>query len=375
MKRKLIQLIKWMLRMRTIRFYRNSYRRLLCKNNIHNKKCPGEDAWITKWSAFGTPDPVFYRLFYHYIGADVNILPEDFSRAYIEPVLNPRLFASYYSDKNVFDKLFPKGVMPKTILRRMGGFYYDADYNSVILLSTADVKEILNKSGLSKVVIKPSVGSSSGRGVCFFCKIDNDWFNLEDNARLTLDYLNENSGKDFIIQECLKQSEDINYYNSTSINTLRLSLYRSVKNNKCYVTNSIIRIGNKGSLVDNAHAGGAYVGILQDGTLTKKVLNQYGQTATEFNGIDFTKDHNIPNFEEIKEFAKMIGSNLPHLRLLALDIMIDEKGRPRLIEFNCLDYSMWLFQFTSGSALGEYTDEIVEYCKNNLDKASKILKI
>ena len=54
--------------------------------------------------------------------------------------------------------------------------------------------------------------------------------------------------------------------------------------------------------------------------------------------------------------------------------MVDKDDNPRLIEFNCEAYSMWLFQFTMGAALGEYTDEIIEYCKNNIDKAQKIFK-
>ena len=60
----------------------------------------------------------------------------------------------------------------------------------------------------------------------------------------------------------------------------------------------------------------------------------------------------------------MIGNSIPHLRLLALDIMIDASGKPRLIEFNSSDYSMWLFQFTTHGAFGDYTEEIIRYCSD-----------
>ena len=70
-----------------------------------------------------------------------------------------------------------------------------------------------------------------------------------------------------------------------------------------------------------------------------------------------------------------IGNNVPHHRLLALDIMVDKYDNPRLIEFNCEGYGMWVFQFSMGSAFGEYTDEIIEYCKNNIDKAQKVIKL
>ena len=149
-----------------------------------------------------------------------------------------------------------------------------------------------------------------------------------------------------------------------------------MKTNECHVPSAIVRIGANGSLVDNAHAGGGYVGIdVKDGTLCKKVLNQYGETSIVFNGIDFSQKHQIPNWDKIVEFAKYIGSCSPHHRLLALDIMVDKSGKPRLIEFNCKSYSMWLFQFTMKPAFGEYTDEIIEYCRNNIDKAQKIIKL
>lgn len=55
--------------------------------------------------------------------------------------------------------------------------------------------------------------------------------------------------------------------------------------------------------------------------------------------------------------------------------MVDKTGEPRLIEFNSDAYSICFFQFTNSTALGEYTDEIIEYCKNNIDKAQKVIKL
>ena len=120
--------------------------------------------------------------------------------------------------------------------------------------------------------------------------------------------------------------------------------------------------------MDNAHAGGGYVGIQSDGRLCHKVLNQYGESCTVFNDIDFTQEHRIPHWDRVVEFAKYIGANVPHHHLLALDIMLDKEGNPRLIEFNCKAYSMWLFQFTTGGAFGDYTDEIIEYCCAHRDQ-------
>lgn len=347
--------------------YRKQYTKLLRRNAIASVKAPSEECWMKKWSVLGNPKPVYYRLFSHYVGEDLNIIPEDICRTVVEPILDPAPYVPYYSDKNIFDKLFRDGTLAKTILRKMGGVYRDAAYRKVEANDTT-LMALLAESGCSKIVIKPSVDGESGRGVKLFRYEQQQWLEIGNNAQLNCAYLEKNYGDDFIVQACLEQHESLAYFNPTSVNTLRLSLYRSVKTDECVVTRAIIRIGGKGALVDNAHAGGGYVGINPDGSLCHQVLNQYGETRSEFNGIDFTQEHKIPHWNRIVEFAKYIGQNVPHHRLLALDIMLDKEGNPRLIEFNCKAYSMWLFQFTTGGAFGDYTDEIIAYCCANRDK-------
>lgn len=354
--------------------YKKQYKRLLKRQNIPNKSVVGEQMWIDKWSVLGKPNHVYYRLFSHYIGPDINIIPEDICRTVVEPILDPLRYGSYYSDKNMFDKLLGHEVMPQTILRKMHSFYYDRDYRRIDVTCDKTLTDILDTSRCTKIVVKPTVDSCSGNGVRLFEKKNGSWLEIGTNQVLDLHYLNEYYGDDIIIQECLEQAEFMSYFNPTSVNTLRLTLYRSVVTDECHIPSAIIRIGKNGALVDNAHAGGGYVGINADGTLCNKVLNQYGDETTEFNGIDFTKEHKIPNWDVVIEFAKHIGRNVSHHRLLALDIMIDNNGIPRLIEFNCNSYSMWLFQFTVGAALGEFTDEIIEYCKKNIDKAEQLIK-
>lgn len=104
--------------------YGSLYKKCLRVNNIPNKKVDGEDEWIEKWSVFGRkPDVTYYRLFSHYIGCDINIVPQDICHNYIELILDPFSFVWYYADKNVFDRLFPSGYFPKTFLRRVRGIY------------------------------------------------------------------------------------------------------------------------------------------------------------------------------------------------------------------------------------------------------------
>lgn len=133
-----------------------------------------------------------------------------------------------------------------------------------------------------------------------------------------------------------------------------------------------------GSVVDNAHAGGCFVGIdIENGNLMNCVLDQYGRRYGTFNNIDFGLQQQIPYDLWIKvlQFVKSIGKYVPHHRLLALDIMIDKNGNPRLIEFNVEYYGMWAFQFSVGAAFGKYTDEILDYCRERQDSLEYVILI
>lgn len=346
------------------------YKSLLRENNISNHSVEGESEWIDKWSVFGVkPSPVYYRLFSHYIGKNLNIVPENICHDVIEPILNPYRYTKFYSDKNIFDRLMPEGYLAKTLLRKMNGFYYDANYGKMDI-DDAALRKILADSGADKLIIKPSVDGCSGVGVRCFVRNGDKWIIYDGNEELNLNYLETKYGNDFIVQEFLEQHESISHFCRTSVNTLRLTLYRSVKTDTCAVPSAIMRIGNEGSIVDNAHAGGCYVGIdVESGNLKHEVLNQYGHKFSVFNHIDFGVQQCIPFelWKKVLDFAKTIGGCVPHCRLLALDLMIDSNGNPRIVEFNVEYYSMWLFQFTVGPAFGKYTDEIIDYCKERLN--------
>ena len=54
-------------------------------------------------------------------------------------------------------------------------------------------------------------------------------------------------------------------------------------------------------------------------------------------------------------FSKNIAQQIPHHRLIALDIALDSNNNPRLIEYNIGAFSYWLFQFVEQPALKGYT--------------------
>lgn len=345
-------------------------------SRISNQRCKNEEAWVRKWSALsGHVNRKYYRTFSKYIGEDINIVPDDICHNVIEPILNPIRYRSLYEDKCMFDKFlfkqFAVSVTPRTLLRNINGIYYDENYNE---LDKDKIDIVSMFCSFDKLIVKPSIDSSSGRNILFFDKnIDGLFVNKGSGETLSIPSLTTFFGKNFLVQEVLKQSPFMSQFCKTSVNTLRVQIYRSVKNSEIVIPNVIMRIGKSGSLVDNAHAGGCFVGVGTDGMIHDRVCNQYGETSHVFNGIDFQKEiFVIPEFFKVKQFAIEIGKCIPHFHCIALDIMIDYLGNPRLIEYNISAFSTWLFQFTTGAAFGDYTDEVIEYCVKHKEEATRI---
>ena len=73
----------------------------------------------------------------------------------------------------------------------------------------------------------------------------------------------------------------------------------------------------------------------------------------------------MPNWEQIKQFCKDMAFRNAHCRLIALDIAIKEDGNPVLIEWNVTPYSFsyWIPMMTGVTPFGEWTEEIIEYCR------------
>lgn len=353
--------------------YRNETKKLLKLHPNYRNKVENEKLWLKKWGKLRVrPDISAYRLFSRYIGNDLNIVPENISSGIIQPLLNPGEYRPYYEDKNMFDKILPLAYMPRTLLRGINGVYYDVAYQTVSL--SVDLLETLCQN-IDRIFVKPAVDTSSGQGVVAFNRNDKGMLVSVEGEVFDERFLKEYATvhPNFIVQKGLSQSRYISQFNPTSINTLRISTYRSVVDNKTHVCAAIMRIGKAGSTVDNAHAGGLFVGVGLDGVVGKYACDQYGNRYDVFNGINF-KEQNfcIPDFDKILRFAEDVSSYIVHHRLVALDICIEADGTPRLVEFNIRAYSVWLFQFTSGTALGTYADEIIDYCSRKAQGVRKV---
>ena len=343
--------------------YLRNYKECISLNPDLGQPAEGECEWLEKWRKYDKKvSPLSYRIFSRYIGPDINIMPMEICVNIVEPVLTPGYYASFYNDKNSFGLLYDKEDMPATYVRNIGGAYYDDDYNPIN-------GELVDYIDSDEVIVKPST-ESSGRGVALFAKQNGVFCDKQGNV-LTRELLDKEYRSDFIIQERFVQSDYMAQFNTSSVNTIRVSTYKETWSGEVKYLRSILRIGGSGSIVDNAHSGGRFIGVDDCGALGKYVCDKVGNISSVHGNIDFDKnEYVIPNFDQVKEFALKISKRFIHHNLLALDIILDKNNNPKMLEVNVQGFSAWLFQFTSGSAFREYTDSVMDYCSKEIHKHS-----
>jgi hypothetical protein len=234
---------------------------------------------------------------------------------------------------------------PHTYLKNRNGYFYVE--NKAISLKDAGSK----CGDIGDVIIKPTL-SSHGNGVKKLHVengiVDAKGTKLKD---LLLEY-----GKNFLIQDIVKQHPAMNVLNPDSINTIRIVTYR--KGMEVLILYAVIRIGRKGQAIDNVSAGGISTKINMDGTLCKFAYSAPGQDKIELTDTGVKLEgYRVPSFEKALEMVKEQHLNLPFQDLVGWDISIDEAGDPVMLEWNTTPE---LSQSAVGPAFGDYTEMVVK---------------
>lgn len=373
MKKLLKQTLTNMLHVQSRRGYERLYARIRAAHPDLSRPADDEDEWLARWRRIDPKvSPAAYRIFSRYVGPDPRILPCESGLAYIEPVLNPLEMRPYYSDKNMFDKIFGPQHTVSTIVRQINGVYYTPDYQPIAMNDTR-LNQLLD--GHDEVIVKPSVDGESGRGVQRFAReAGGQWTNPQGDA-LTPDYLAAHYRGNVAVQPLFRQHDSLARFNPTSVNTLRIFVLRRPATGECVVPAAVLRIGAKGSTVDNAHGGGRFVGILPDGTLRRETCDQFGTRADSHNGIDFRHTaHRIPAYDAVLDFARAMGGRILHHHILAFDICLAADGSPRVMEVNVHGFGGWVFQFGGQATFGPYTDEVIDWCLTHRPRTLALIR-
>lgn len=306
----------------------------------------------------GTIDPISHRTYTFYSGKfDVKYFPELIYIPEFEFYMNPYMFYNKaFYDKNVTSLLANAiGVKtPHVFAKRIKGLWVDED-NTIL------TKELLCSKlyNIGRVFVKQTTDTGGGNG----CSLANFQKGVDVLSGELLTKLLSNWGNDIVIQECLKCHKSLTSLYDKSVNTFRILTYRW--KDEIISIPAILRIGQGGGFLDNAHQGGMFVSVDNDGRLGSQALTEtcmrykeHPDTKTQFEG------YTIPLFDKVRKAAVRMHSALPMVGVVNWDFTIDEYGNPVLIEGNMRLGGIWVFQMAHGKgAFGDKTSEILEWVK------------
>lgn len=266
-------------------------------------------------------------------------------------------YTKVFSDKTVLPLIASAvGVeitTPKTYLSAVRGILRDQNND---IISRAQAVKILEGK---KAFFKPTVDSNSGRG----CMIVNVEGGIDKISGRKMEDIFGSAGKDFIIQECITCHPSIQRIYSQSVNTFRIITY--LWKGCIEHVPVIMRIGQGGSFLDNAHAGGMFVAVSDEGVLHKQAFTEFRQMFTQHPDTDVVfEGYKIENFPKVIEAAKKMHCAIPQVGCINWDFTIDEAGNPVLIEGNMRSGSVWLIEMAHGcGAFGDKTPDVLRWIR------------
>ena len=285
----------------------------------------------------------WHRLYQSYTGKfDAQYLPEYIFSVRMEPRTNTRDRVFPLEDKNMLPVLFGAGPVriPETCVMCVNGRFFDSARR---IISKAEAAKILENRG--DVVAKVSVDSSSGRGVRMLSLRDGK----DALTGESIENILGSMGANFVVQEKLRPHPAFAALHPDSINTLRVVTYMC--GDKINAAPIIMRIGRGGNSVDNAHAGGIFVGVKDDGSLTDEAYTEYQQRFTVHPDTKIVfGEYRLPFVPEIRRAAIELHGRTPALKFISWDFTVDDQNRIVLIETNLHSQAVWVVQYAHGKA-------------------------
>ncbi len=185
------------------------------------------------------------------------------------------------------------------------------------------IKDFIAKQGI--VFAKPNHGDQ-GKGVM---KIK------ADDSKEIEEMLNDCKKNAYVVEGAIKQVPEIAKINPSSINTVRV--YTLLKRNgEAQILGIMLRVGRKGSHVDNWGSGG----VGYDFDIDTGVCVGYGRDKKN-NPYIFHPDSDVqmvgfhlPCFDNLKKIIVELTHKVPEARFVGWDIAITPDGY-ELVEMNC----------------------------------------
>lgn len=148
---------------------------------------------------------------------------------------------------------------------------------------------------------------------------------------------------------------------SEAVNTFRVITY--LWDGEVFHVPLALRIGQGGSYLDNAHAGGMFIGVNDLGELNDEAFTEFGKRYKEHPDTHTVfKGYKLNFVPELIKTAKKLHLNAPQLGIISWDLTVDQNGVFVLIEANTRGQSIWFPQMANGmGAFGKNTAEILKF--------------
>lgn len=250
-----------------------------------------------------------------------SFLPYCLAEKYWE-VLNPYKYASIARDKFIMHCLFREFNIPSAPLYAVLNTE-SAKSGGVICCTKEKLLEIIKKHPVAEFVVKPAADSAHGDGV-FIGDIE---------------CIKENISKGyFLIEGKIEQTAQMNKFNPSSVNTIRIMTALYPEGNVKIIA-AFLRIGRKGAFADNAGSGGnvdcavdidsgSLYNAVQFESFNKVIpIEKHPDSDTQINGAI------IEGWKEVKEKLKYWQAQIPFLKIIGWDVALTDNG-PVIIEIN-----------------------------------------
>ena len=205
------------------------------------------------------------------------------------------------------------------------GAYYHRDV--VAISKKSDYNKYLDYIKKHPVFVKKQVFESCGNSIE---RIDLQTCGKSEDE-LFESFLSQ--GK-VILEEVVEQGEETAVFNESSVNTIRCITINTKKG--IYAPYTFMKIGRKGSFVDNGGAGGILVGIDKDTGITntggyderRRYYEEHPDSGVQFSG------HQLPQWDTLISICKEMASRMPSVRYIGWDLAYTKDNKWVVIEGN-----------------------------------------
>lgn len=129
-----------------------------------------------------------------------------------------------------------------------------------------------------------------------------------------------------LLEEKIIQDNKMSFLNKSSVNTVRCITFKT--RDRVEVAFTFLKVGRKGSFVDNGGAGGILVGIDKlTGILNSNGYDEYNVQYEKHpdNNVIF-KGYQLPDWDEMREMCKEMAKVVPTVNYVGWDVAYSEKG-------------------------------------------------